>query len=844
MPYSNIRFSGLTSQEVEASRKIHGRNRVEQAKGNPIGILLRRAAGEPMLLLLLATSAIYFIHGDMAEGIFLSIAVVLVSSISFYQESRSKKALETLRNFSKPVSRVIRDSHVIELSGEELVVGDYVIVEEGSLIAADGRIVQANDFTVNESVVTGESLPVAKAEVAPDNLVYQGTYVVSGLAICEVTHIGAMTKVGLIGQRLHELKTEASPLQLQINSFVKRMAAVGIAVFALLWAISAYRSQQFLDSLLQALTVAMSILPEEIPVAFVTFMALGAWRLMKLGMIVKQTRTVETLGSATVICADKTGTLTKNEMRLDKVYVHGVRTTFDRADKVQTADVIRLAMWASEPVPFDAMEKEIHQVYADTCDDDLRPAFKLVHEYPLGGKPPLMTHVFQNAAGQRIIAAKGAPEAILAQSTLTAAENQAVSKALEELTHAGYRVLGVGEAVDVAGLPATQQEFKFAFQGLVAFHDPPKENIQSVIHSFYQAGIDVKILTGDNLSTAMVIAQQIGMKNLGSGMTGEQFMQLAKDEQSAAAKQTTLFARMFPEAKLSVIEALKKQNEVVAMTGDGINDGPALKAAHIGIAMGKKGSEIAKEASALILIDDDLGRMVDGIAMGRKIYNNLKKAIQYIISIHIPIILIVFLPQTLGWVYPTLFTPIHVIFLELIMGPTCSIVYENEPLEKNLMVQKPRPFTNTFFNFKELSISIAQGLMITAGLLVIYFRAVSTGATEHTTTAMVFVTLMTANIMLTLVNRSFYYSLLNTLRYPNRMIIAIIVMPVLLIVTIFTFQAPRNFFDFERLLFSELAQCVVVGLLSVLWFEGYKLLKRKRNLHPELSPDGVFKQVQ
>ena len=839
MPYSNIRFPGLTSQQVEASRKIHGRNRVEQPKGNPIGVLLRRAADEPMLLLLLATSAIYFIHGDMAEGIFLSIAVVLVSSISFYQESRSKKALETLRNFSKPVSQVIRDSNVVALPGEELVVGDYMIVEEGSLIAADGRIVQANDFTVNESVVTGESLPAAKAEVPPNNLVYQGTYVVSGLAICEVTHVGAATKVGLIGQRLHELKTEASPLQLQINSFVKRMAAVGIAVFALLWAISAYRSQQFLESLLQALTVAMSILPEEIPVAFVTFMALGAWRLMKLGIVVKQTRTVETLGSATVICADKTVTLTKNELRLVKVYVHEARTTFDTLDKAHTTDVIRLAMWASEPVPFDAMEKEIHEVYARTCNEDLRPAFNLVHEYPLSGKPPLMTHVFQNAAGQRIIAAKGAPEAILAQSALTAAENQAVGKALEELTHAGYRVLGVG-TVDVAALPATQREFKFAFRGLVAFHDPPKENIQSVIRSFYRAGIDVKILTGDNLSTATVIAQQIGMKNVGSGMTGEKFMQLTKDEQSAAAKQTTLFARMFPEAKLSVIEALKKQNEVVAMTGDGINDGPALKAAHIGIAMGKKGSEIAKEASALILIDDDLGRMVDGIAMGRKIYNNLKKAIQYIISIHIPIILIVFLPQALGWVYPTLFTPIHVIFLELIMGPTCSIVYENEPLEKNLMDQKPRPFTNTFFNFRELSISIAQGLMITAGLIVIYFLAVDTGATAHTTTAMVFVTLMTANILLTLVNRSFYYSLFSTLRYPNRMIAIIIVIPVLLMVAIFTFPALRSFFEFERLRFYELAQCAAVGLLSVVWFEGYKLLKRKRSQHPKLSPGGVL----
>jgi Ca2+-transporting ATPase len=827
MAYSNLRFTGLSELDVLESRIKHGSNRIDPPTENRIISFLKDFIREPMLLLLLAASTVYFIHGDPAEGIFLAISIVLVSSISIYQESRSKKALDALKKVARPRTKVIRNNEVKEIDGDEVVVGDYIISEEGSLVAADGVIVQANDLTINESVLTGESLPVAKDSSGDDKLIYQGTSIVSGLAISQVTQVGIKTRVGQIGQSLAELKTERTPLQNQIGSFVRKMAAAGILVFVVIWGIGIYRTNLILDSLLQALTIAMSILPEEIPVAFATFMAIGAWRLMQLGIIVKQTRTVETLGSATVICVDKTGTITKNEMQIAKVYVHSEGEIFQRENSQKIKEVIVAAMWASEPIPFDPMEKELHDIYSKIADRDERPDYKMVHEYPLSGKPPLMTHIFRDANGNTIVAAKGAPEALLKSSNLTNGEKDRIGKALDALAREGYRILGVGTVESLRGHPASQDEFTFVFKGLIAFYDPPKENIRSVLQSFYKAGVDVKIITGDNPVTTSVIAAQIKFRNKDAVMTGDQLMNLSAEMLPNAVRNTSIFARMFPEAKLKIIEELKRQQEVVAMTGDGINDGPALKAAHIGIAMGQKGSQIAKHASSLILTDDNLERMVDAIAMGRRIYNNLKKAIQYIISIHIPIILIVFIPVAFGWLYPTVFTPVHVIFLELVMGPTCSIIYENEPIEKNLMIQPPRPASSTFFSLKELMLSIVQGLAITAGLIVVYWKAATGGNTEEAATTMVFTTLIAANITLTLVNRSFFYSIIETFHYRNRLIPLIIATTILIVLLVFLISPLRNFFGFQVLSFNEFSYCIFTGCVSVLWFEGYKFYKRR-----------------
>ena len=832
MPANNSNIKGLTQEQVVEARKKYGYNRLDYKKENGFLDALKSLVKEPMVILLLVASSIYFISGDVGDGIFLTAAIVLVSAISLYQDSRSRNALEKLKNFTQPNCKVIRNGKVEEVKSEDLVVGDSLMAEEGTSIAADGIIVHSNDFSVNESILTGESLSVYKDQSKDDNIIYRGTTVASGLAIVTITAIGNETKIGKIGKSLENIKEERTPLELQINNFVKKMVITGAVVFIIVWAINYFRSYNALDSLLKALTLAMSILPEEIPVAFTTFMALGAWRLMKLGIVVKQMKTVETLGSATVICTDKTGTITENKMSLVKLFVLASQKISNPEDSLSDdeKELIRLAMWASEPIPFDPMEVALHNAYAQIMVADERLQYKMVHEYPLEGKPPMMTHLFENNSGSRIVAAKGAPEALMNVSNLTPIEKKQIEDILKTLTTDGYRVLGVGEATFIGkNYPVKQQEFPFRFKGIVAFYDPPKKNIQKVLEDFYAAGISVKIVTGDNAATTTAIAKQIEFKGYEKSITGDELMKLSDNELQERVADTYIFSRMFPDAKLKIINALKAKNQIVAMTGDGVNDGPALKAAHIGIAMGKKGTEIAKQAASLILMEDDLSKMVDAVAMGRKIYTNLKKAIQYIISIHIPIVLIVFIPLALGWIYPNIFSPVHIIFLELIMGPTCSIIYENEPMEKNAMNQKPRPFTTTFFSWKELTTSIIQGLMISAGTLFVYQYAVQNGFSESITRTMAFTVLISSNISLTLVNRSFYYSIFTTMKYKNNLVLIITGLTIIISAALLYIKPLTHFFLFEILSLSQLFISIGIGFLSVIWYEVVKWRKRTKD---------------
>ncbi len=411
MPANNFNINGLTDQQVLEARKQFGLNRLDYKKKNGFLDAVKSLAREPMVILLLVASSIYFISGNTGDGIFLASAIVLVSTISLYQDSKSRNALEKLKVFTQPNAKVIRNGKTFEIKSEEIVVGDSLMVEEGTLISADGKIIHSNDFSVNESILTGESFPVYKDSAKEDNLIYQGTTVASGLAIITVTEIGLATRLGKIGSSLEDISEEKTPLELQINSFVKKMVIAGAIVFLIVWIINYIHSHHLLDSLLKALTLAMSILPEEIPVAFTSFMALGAWRLMKMGIIVKKMKTVETLGSATVICTDKTGTITENKMSLAKIFIPATQNISD-AEKPFTAegvDLIRTAMFASEPIPFDPMESALHKIYGKINPTDERPDYQMVHEYPLSGKPPMMTHVFEDNAGHRIIAAKGAP---------------------------------------------------------------------------------------------------------------------------------------------------------------------------------------------------------------------------------------------------------------------------------------------------------------------------------------------------------------------------------------------------------------------------------------------------
>ena len=824
-------ITGLTDQQVTESRLKFGENKIVGKKRNATLAAVIGILKEPMIILLLTASLLYLFSGKVGDAIFLASSIILVSAISLYQDSRSRNAIAQLQKLTNPLCKVIRNSKTIEVPNTELVVGDIMVLEEGTSISADGKILQANDFTVNESILTGESLAISKNETSEIPVVYSGSTVSSGSATIEITAVGNLTKLGTIGKSLEDIPEEKTPLEIKINDFVKKLVIAGAIVFVLFWTLNFLKSHDILGSLLQALTLAMSILPEEIPVAFSTFMALGAWRMMKMGVLVKQMKTVETLGSASVICLDKTGTITQNKMSIAQLFLFKKNEIIDfsKANSPEEEELLNMAMWASEQAPFDQMEIAIHRAYEENTKIDERKDFEMAHEYALSGVPPMMTHVFKNKENKYIIAAKGSPEAMMKVSHLSSSEIKQVELALEEIANKGYRVLGVGEAnFDNTNFPETQQEFKFNFIGLVAFYDPPKSNIADVFTSFYKAGIQIKIITGDNAQTTAAIASQVGFKAEGKSLTGDQLMNVTDAEIEKTVEETSIFSRMFPEAKLRIINALKASGQIVAMTGDGVNDGPALKAAHIGIAMGSAGSEIAKDSASLVLIDDDLSKMVDAIAMGRRIYVNLKKAIQYIISIHIPIILTVLAPLMLGWIYPNIFSPIHVIFLELIMGPTCSIIYENEPMEKNTMEQKPRPFSSTFFNTKELTLSIVQGLFITVGTLSLYQYAVHMNYDETTTRTMVYVGLITSNIFLTLVNRSFYFSIITTIKYKNNLLL-LIISATIAITALMLFLPPVNrFFLFSKISLPQLAISAAFGFLFVIWFEIFKSIRRRK----------------
>ena len=832
MKMSNIeKLSGLNSEQVKQSRLQNGSNTLEMKEERVLFNVIKEVVLEPMFLLLLTTCIIYFSVGQNKEGIIMLVSIFIVAGISLFQEYRSRNAILALKKLSASKAKVMRDGVLTELPIEEIVVNDIIHLEEGEIVSADGKIVLSNDFTLNESILTGESFPVNK--IADGfNEVYRGTLVTSGSATVITTAVGLKTMFGKIGMSLQSITSEKTPLQNQIRSFVRYMVWVGAVAFLIIVGFNYYHSGNIIQSFLQGLTLAMSILPEEIPVAFSTFQALGAYRLLRRNnIIVKQPQYVETLGSATVICVDKTGTITQNKMSIEYVYDALSGKSYDvKNDSELPLELIEYSMWSSEIDPFDPMEKTIHNLYGKITKLDKRAQFKQIHEYPLGGKPPMMTHVFSNENNEIIIAAKGAPEAILNQCNLPQSKIKEIEMQSHKYASMGYRVLGVGKGIwHERNWPVSQQEFEFEFSGLIAFQDPPKENIKQTIKIFNNAGIVVKMITGDYPETAVAIATQINLPHSTEVLTGQDIIQLTKSQLQEKVKSVNIFARMFPEAKLKIIDALKENGEVVAMTGDGVNDGPALKAAHIGIAMGNRGSEVAKSAASLILTDDDLSHMTDAVALGRKIYSNLKKAIQYIVSIHIPIILIVALPLLLSWHFTNIFSPVHVIFLELIMGPTCSIIYENEPMEPDTMFKKPLKTGATFLSLKQLTISIVQGLMITAGCLFLGFYYMNAGSNDETIRTIIFISLLFSNIFLTLINRSFVYSIFKTIFYKNNLVPIILITSLLLMFVLLYVPSMRTLFGLTQLNFNQIFLCFSVAMISTVWIELYKWIKRIYN---------------
>lgn len=815
-------ISGLQEKAVPALQQQYGKNVFQYEKPRQLFQVFIDIAKEPMFLLLLLACIIYFLLGQLTEGFMMLAATCLVSAISLYQDVRSSKALEALKQFTEPLVTVVRDGMEKNIRTRELVPGDIIKLEEGNKIPADALIVQANDLTINEAVITGESVPVEKNEAASEPVIYQGTTINSGLCYARVTATGNNTALGKLGKTVTTITAPKTLLQQQVNKFVRQLAVFGISAFLVIWIINFFKTGLWVESLLFALTLAMAAVPEEIPVALSSFMALGAWQMSKLGIISRQPQIIENLGSVNVLCLDKTGTITENQMTVRALYDFEKDRLLETGPQWTNARVLQYAMLASEQEPFDAMEKAILEACTQYIQHPNRGRLTQEYEYPLQGRPPMMTHIYSKD-DHYIAAAKGAPERIVRVCDLNDGQRQKIIRYATEQAQKGYRVIGVAGAVHKDNnFPENQDAFNWRFEGLLCLYDPPRPGIDQVIKQFYEAHIEVKLLTGDYAETAVNICRQTGIKGTVTYLTGDQVMMMKDDELKMAVQEINLFVRMFPEAKYQVINALKSNGHIVAMTGDGVNDAPALKASDVGIALGKKGTEMAKQAADLIITDDDLEKVVEAIRQGRKIFSNLKKAIRYIISIHIPIILTASVPLLLGWKFPNVFTPIHIIFLELIMGPTCSVFFEREPVEENIMVLPPRKRAVSLFEQDELLISIVQGLMITIGVLWLYHFAMSNGASLNHTRTLVFTTLLISNIFLTFTNRSFTQNFLKTIRYKNRLAPWVLLISVAFLFLLHFVPPVQSIFGLTSMSFSDVLLCTGIAFVAVSWFEIYK----------------------
>lgn len=815
-------LSGLSGSSISQLQEKYGKNEFSRNKRFRSLKLLASFIKEPMSVLLIIACCLYFILGKNPEGFMMLVATLIVFTIGFYQEVRSSKAIHALKEMTSPEVTVVRDGKQMIIHSKELVPGDIMLLEEGKKIPADGVILQANDFTVNEAVLTGESVPVAKTSSNDSKEIYQGTLINSGSCLAVVTATGNNTQLVQIGHLVEDQLQNKTVLQVQVGRLVNKLALFGLLAFVLIFTINFLHYHEFSTSLLFALTLAMSAIPEEIPVAFSSFMALGAYKMSKLGIISRQPQIIENLGCVDVLCLDKTGTITENKMVLDTVYNYQTDQLCHAEDNFPGCDhLLRSAMLACESEPFDAMEKAILQAYLKMPATTVHPAMQMVHEYPLEGPVPMMTHVY-SFNDQIIVAAKGAPERILNVCGITGEERKRIERHVSEMGSNGFRMLGVASAIHTGTFPDRQDDFAWQFEGLLALFDPPKKNLPDVIRRLYAAKVNVKLLTGDFADTAIAIAQQTGIRQPAFCYTGQQVMEMTDEELKEAISNANVFARMFPGAKLKVIRHLKEHGHTVAMTGDGVNDAPALKVADIGIAMGNRGTEMAQQAADLVITDDDLDKINVAITEGRKIYHNLLKAVRYIIAIHIPIILTASVPLILGWVFPNIFTPIHIIFLELIMGPTCSVFFEKEPVEHFSVEKGPRKKSDPLLGPGDLLISITQGIIIAAGVLLLYYFSMRSGHSLEETRTMVFTTLILSNVFLTFAVRSYTQTIFTTIRYKNRLALPVLGSSAIFLGLLLLYAPVRQLFGLTAISPAMFGISFATAFASVFWFEVYK----------------------
>ena len=839
------KIRGLSDNEVKERRQKEGYNELPAQKKQNIFLIFLNVVKEPMLLLLLGAGAIYLILGEKKDALMLLTFVLVVVGITFYQQRKTERALEALRDLSSPRALVIREGRQKRIAGREVVRGDTIVLREGDRVPADATVLSASNLLADESLLTGESVAVRKSEwdgqmkiSAPGGedlpFVFSGTVITAGRAIAKVTSVGIMTEIGKIGKSLQTIKEENTLLQKETGRLVRNFAIAGVILCAAVIVFYGFFRGNWLNGFLAGLTLSMAMLPEEFSVVLIIFLTLGAWRIAKRRVLTRRTAAIETLGAANILCVDKTGTITLNQMRLDGLMVKE-KLYYLEENRHQTLPetyhpLLEYAALASQADPFDPIEKEI-KINSDKYlakTEHLHKNWQLVREYPLSRELLALSHVWQSPDLKKyVIAAKGAPEAIADLCHFNINQTKDLLADIQQLSEKGLRVLGCAKAIfDQTELPGLQHDFKFEFVGLIGFIDPVRSTVPRSVHECYTAGIRVMMITGDYPGTAQFIARQIGLKNPEQYITGPELEKMDHLTLRERIKEVNVFARVVPEQKLAIVNALKANGLIVAMTGDGVNDAPALKSAHIGVAMGERGTDVARESAALVLLNDDFSSIVQAVKMGRRIFDNLKKAIAYIFAVHIPIAGMSLLPILFN--LPIVLLPAHIAFLELIIDPACSIVFESEKEESNVMNRPPRNLKQPLFNRRVFVLSLLQGLSLLTVVFIVFLLALHYGLGEKEARTLSFVTIVFGNLLLIITNLSHRTHFLAILKGKNKSLFWVLGGTFVSLLLILYLPFLRNLFHFSLLHFKDLSLGLAVALVSLVWFEGFKIIKMKK----------------
>ncbi len=827
---------GLSEDEARTRLRLDGFNDLPSTDRRSLLAIVTGVLREPMFALLLGAGAIYLMLGSVSEAAVLLAFATLSVSITVIQETRSERVLEALRDVASPRALVVRDGMRRRIPGREVVRGDTIVLLEGDRVPADAVLVAASGMVVDESLLTGEAIavrksiaegPVDMARPGGENtpFVYSGTLVVHGEGLAVVRATGPRSELGRIGQALRRIAPEPPRLQTETRRLVRIFATFGIGASLVVVLLYGLIHGDWLQAVLGGIALGMSMLPEEFPLVLTAFMVMGAWRLSRARVLTRRAAAIEMLGAATVLCTDKTGTLTENRMTVAELATPDARWRHDgelpeaRVPEA-LAPLLETARLASAPQPSDPMERAIADL---TKQPDLFAGRTLVHRYGLKAELLAMANVWRDRrSGEFQVMAKGAPETIAELCRLDATELAWLMAALEEMAEEGVRVLGVARATHAGALPASQASFAFRFIGLIGFSDPLRANVPDAVNECRSAGVRVLMVTGDYPATARAIAERAGLAGAGA-IDGAELATLDQEALRRRLRTADVFARIMPEQKLRIVEALKASGEVVAMTGDGVNDAPALKAAHIGVAMGGRGTDVAREASSIVLLDDDFGSIVRTIRLGRRIYDNLRKAGIYIVAVHVPIAGLALLPLLLG--LPLMLLPVHIAFLEMVIDPACSIVFEAEPEERDLMQRPPRSADSRLLSWAMAGWGLLQGGLALAALAAVLLAGMARGMPEDELRALLFTSLVLVNVSLILVNRSFSSSLLTALRRRNTFLWLLLSVVVAVLALALAWPPAMGLFRFGTLHLDDLAVSagagvallVVMELLKPLW---------------------------